>query len=422
MLPPSTPTQIIERTVREEWGRILASLIKTLGDFQRAEDCLHDAVEIALSDWQRNGLPRSPEAWLLTTARRKAIDRIRREKSFAGRESDIAYLMDLEQRDTEGVEPDEIPDKRLEMIFTCCHPSLEEKTRVALTLQTLCGLTTEEIACAFLDKPEAMAQRLVRAKKKIAAAAIPYEIPARDVLAARLAAVLRVIYLIFNEGYSASSGPALVRSDLSDEAIRLARIVRHLMPDETEASGLLALVLLHDSRRFARCTSDGAMIALEHQNRARWDKPKIVEGSNLLKEALAKGRIGPYQLQAAISALHAESPSWVETDWPQIEALYELLYAIEPSPVIRVNQAVAVSYARTPKAALAMIDDAAGGGALDSYQPYFAARADLLARMKQAEAAGLALQKAIALTSNESEKRFLETKRQKIVLGAKTAE
>lgn len=410
MLPPLTPQRTIDRTVREEWGRILASLVKTVGDLQLAEDSLQDAVVSAMNHWQKNGLPDSPAAWLITAARRKAIDRLRRDRSFASRQDEIAYLIELDNQTLDDDHTEIVPDKRLEMIFTCCHPALAEKTRVALTLRTLGGLTTEEIAHAFLDKPDAMAQRLVRAKKKISLAGIPYKIPDSEVLPERTASVLSVIYLIFNEGYSASAGDTLTRTDLIEEAIRLTRIVHQLMPDDTEVGGLLALMLLHDARRFARTGKQGELVPLEEQNRGRWDKAKIAEGAHILETVLPKQRLGPYQLQAAVSAVHAQSPSWQATDWPQIEALYQLLYAVQPSPVVRINQAVAVSYARSPEAALAMLDEAAINGALDAYQPYYAARADMLARAGRTQDARTCFTTAINLSDNNLEKAFLHDK------------
>ncbi|MEP0944795.1 MAG: RNA polymerase sigma factor [Rhizobiaceae bacterium] len=410
MLPPSSPKTVIERTVREEWGRILASMVKSVGDFQLAEDSLQDALISAFEHWEKNGLPNSPAAWLLTAARRKAIDRLRRDQSFLGKAKDIAYLMDLENQTEQNFDEAAVPDKRLEMIFTCCHPALEQKTRVALTLRTLGGLTTEEIAAAFLDKPQAMAQRLVRAKKKIKLAAIPYDIPDHDVLPDRISSVLSVIYLIFNEGYSASSGDSPFRADLCDEAIRLARIVSQLLPDEAEISGLLALMLLHDSRRQTRMNDDGSIIALEHQNRRRWDRGKIEQGKRLLHQILPRRAIGPYQIQAAISAVHAESDNWQDTDWPQIQALYALLYQLNPTPVVRLNQALALSHARTAQEGLAMLEEAAQDGALSNYQPYFAAKADLLTRCDNRRGARSCLQKAIELSDNSADRNFLRSK------------
>lgn len=410
MLPPHSLQQAIEKTVRDEWGRILAALVKTLGDFQLAEDSLQDAIISAMQNWQINGLPRSPAAWLIATARRKAIDRLRRDRNFKSKQADISYLLDLEhQADDAGV-PEPIPDKRLEMIFTCCHPALEEKTRVALTLRTLGGLTTEEIAAAFLDRPDAMAQRLVRAKRKIALAGIPYQVPDHLVRPERLSSVLGVLYLIFNAGYSGGTGEIPVRSDLTEEAIRLARIICELLPDEPEVGGLLALMLLHDSRRFARSDASGNLVPLELQNRKRWDVSKIVEGAALLEDILPKQRVGPYQVQAAISALHAQSASWEETDWPQIEALYQMLYRMQPTPVVYINLAVAVSYARSTDVALEMLETVADDGRLNRYQPFFAAKADVLSRAGNPAAAKACFQTAVDLTANCFEKQFLERK------------
>lgn len=410
MLPPHTLQQAIDKTVREEWGRILAALVKTLGDFQLSEDCLQDAIISAMQNWKKNGLPVSPAAWLITTARRKAIDRLRRDRNFSSKQAEISYLLDLEHQVEDAFEPETIPDKRLEMIFTCCHPALEEKTRVALTLRTLGGLTTEEIATAFLDRPDAMAQRLVRAKKKISLAGIPYQVPEKQLLPERLSSVLGVIYLIFNAGYSGSSGEALVRSDLTDEAIRLARIIRELLPDEPEVGGLLALMLLHDSRRFSRSDANGGLVPLELQNRKRWDGSKIEEGVALLEDILPRQRVGPYQVQAAISALHAQSPAWEATDWPQIEALYQMLYGMQPTPVVYINLAVAVSYARSTETALDMLDAVAVDGQLSKYQPYFAAKADVLSRADKRSAAKTCFQTAIDLSNNALEKEFLQHK------------
>lgn len=410
MLPPHSLQQSIDKIVREEWGRILASLVKTLEDFQLAEDCLQDAIISAMRHWSKNGIPRKPEAWLITAARRKAIDRLRRDRTFNSKQSEISFLQDLEHHSNELSQIPDIPDKRLEMIFTCCHPALEEKTRVALTLRTLGGLTTDEIAAAFLDKPDAMAQRLVRAKKKIKLAGIPYQIPDETSFPERLSSVLGVIYLIFNAGYSAGAGDALIRTDLTDEAIRLARIVNVLMPDEPEVGGLLALMLLHDSRRFARTDGNGDLVPLALQNRQRWDRAKVEEGATLLEHLLPKQRVGPYQVQAAISALHAQSASWEATDWPQIEALYQLLYRLQPTPVVYINLAVAVSYAGSMDAALTMLDAVAEDGRLERYQPYFAARADVLDRAGHQEAAKVCFQTAIDLSQNACEQRYLQDK------------
>ncbi len=411
MLPPQTPQQAIELTVREEWGRILAALTKSLGDLQLAEDSLQDAVTRAIEDWPKSGLPRVPAAWLITTARRKAIDRLRRDARFAARVPELSHLMDLENTPSQTEAIDTIPDQRLEMIFTCCHPALAQKTQVALTLRTLGGLSTEAIAAAFLDKPEAMAQRLVRAKHKISAAGIPYQIPELSDLSERVAAVLAVIYLIFNQGYSSLNAQS---RNLTDEAIRLARIMRHLLPDEAEIAGLLALMLLHDARHISRRDHQGAMIPLADQNRRRWDRAKINEGDALLRTTLAKGAVGSYQLQAAISALHARSPSWEDTDWAEIAALYEILYQLQPSPVVQINHAVAVSYARSATEALELLDHLQETVSFAGYQPYHAARADLLARTGDIKTAKLCYDHAITLTDDPARRAFLTGKRDKL--------
>lgn len=410
MLPLLTLKKAIDKTVREEWGRILASLTKSLGSIQLAEDCLQDAVVSAMNHWKKNGLPDSPAAWLITTARRKAIDRLRKAQNFAGKQRDISYLLDLENETTDEDKAELIADKRLELIFICCHPALEEKTQVALTLRLIAGLSTEEIAHAFLDRPDAMQRRLSRAKKKISLAGIPFGIPDLDILPDRISSVLRVIYLIFNEGYSASSGNNLTRAELSDEAIRLARIVSQLLPEETEVAGLLALMLIHDSRRHARIGKSEEMIPLEMQNRARWNEAKIAEGHALLEKTLPKGRVGPFQLQAAISSVHAHSSSWSNTNWSEIAALYEVLYSLQPSAIVRINQAVAVSYAQSLGYAIKMLDECASGGELERYQPYFAARADILARMGRQSEADACFQTAIRLTDNKQIRLFLEAK------------
>ena len=400
MLPPRSLDRAIERCVREGWGRILASLVKRLGDFQLAEDCLQDAVLVAMDKWAVEGLPQSPAGWLISVARRKAIDKIRRSANFASKQGEIAYLMELESTKEDEVEG--FGDERLNMIFTCCHPALEEKTRVALTLRTLGGLSTEEIAGAFLDKVDAMSARLTRAKKKIAAAGIPYRVPEAEELGERLGSVLTVIYLIFNKG--------IERGDLSGEAIRLGRIVLDLMPNEPEVEGLLALMLVHDARRAARLDEAGAFVPLDAQNRSRWNRAKIEEGVALLKVALARGRVGPFQLQAAIHSVHGQAATWGETDWAEIVALYEVLYRELPSPVVRINQAVAVSYAMSVASGLAMLDEVGAGGALERYQPYWAARADFLGRLGETQSAHESYEHAIELSENKQEREFLRGK------------
>lgn len=412
MLPPFSLEQTIDKIVREEWGRILASLVKSLGDFQLAEDCLQDAIISAIDSWRKTGLPKSPAAWLIAVARRRAIDRLRRAQNFASKQPEMSYLADLEHQTTqdEEMEGDVIPDKRLEMIFTCCHPALEEKTRVALTLRTLGGLSTKEIAAAFLDNVKAMEQRLTRAKKKIAAAGIPYRVPDAADLPDRLSSVGQVIYLIFNEGYSAQSGDSLTRANLTNEAIRLGRIMHQLLPDMCEITGLLALMLLHDARRTARMNDAGEMIPLSDQNRSRWNHAKIAEGVALTKSALRQKRIGPYQIQAAISAVHGQSPTWKDTDWHEICALYEVLYGLEPTPVVQLNQAVALSYTGALPAALNLLNQAGADGALDHYQHFFAAKADILERLGQTDAALKAYEQAITLSQNAQETAFLKDK------------
>jgi RNA polymerase sigma-70 factor (ECF subfamily) len=410
MLPRHTLAQAIDRCAREEWGRILAALTKSVGDMQLAEDCLQYAVAKAMDVWARDGLPDGPAAWLITTAKRRAIDRLRRDARFAARTPELSYLADLDQL-TAGADDPEIPDKRLEMIFTCCHPALEEKTRIALTLRTLGGLSTDAIAQAFLDRPDAMAQRLVRAKRKIAQAGIPYEIPDLTMLPERMTGVLSVIYLIFNAGYTGSS---TAQKALCDEAIRLARIMRTLLPNETEIAGLLALMLLHDSRRYARQNAKGEMVSLEEQNRNRWDRSKITEGDRLLKETLRQGRVGPYQLQAAISGVHAQAAYWDGTDWDEIAGLYELLYRMQPSAVVRINQAIAVSYATSVQDGLDLLENIASDPSLATYQPYHSAQADLLDRKGDLTGARRAYDQAISLSDNAEERAFLICKRDRV--------
>ncbi|MEJ6399318.1 RNA polymerase sigma factor [Yoonia sp. 208BN28-4] len=411
MIAPPTARQAIATVVQEEWGRILAALVKSLGDFQLAEDCLQDAVAKALAVWPENGLPDVPAAWLITTARRRALDIVRRDARFAKRVPELSHLADMANTAPDHEVADMIPDKRLEMIFTCCHPALDEKTRVALTLRTLGGLSTNTIAAAFLDQPDAMAQRLVRAKHKIASAGIPYVIPDKTALPDRIAGVLSVIYLIFNAGYTAANAG---KSGLSDEAIRLGRIIHQLLPEDCETAGLLALMLLHDARRAARLDAQGRMVPLSDQNRHRWDRAKIAEGDALLKSVLPKGNVGPYQLQAAISAVHTTAPSWNATDWPQIVALYDLLYQVTPTPVVQINRAMAVSQINGPQAGLALLDDLAGTIQLERYQSYHSARADLLERAGHLSAACHSYDAAIALTEQEVERAFLTAKRARI--------
>jgi RNA polymerase sigma-70 factor, ECF subfamily len=407
----SQVARALDRIFRAESGAVLATLIRVLGDFQLAEDALQDALEAALETWPKTGLPSSPGAWLSTTARRKALDRLRHQRIALKKGDAIETLIRLE-RENEGrpdtIELSPVPDDRLRLIFTCCHPALAVEAQVALTLRTIGGLSTPEIARAFLVSEATLAQRLVRAKQKISRAKIPYEIPDRESLGERLEAVLAVLYLVFNEGYFASSGRALVRGDLVVDAIRLARVLAELLPSEPETKGLLALMLLHDSRREARVGSDGELILLEDQDRALWKREAIEEGVRLVEEALEMGRPGRYQVHAAIAAVHAEAKSANETDWAQIALLYRELHKFEPTPVVELNAAVAVSYAASPDRGLAILDEIDRSGALSSYAPLFIARADLLSRLGREEEARREYERALPLAENEQVRRFIE--------------
>jgi RNA polymerase sigma-70 factor, ECF subfamily len=399
----------VERAFREEWGKVLATLIRQLGDIQLAEDAVQDAFAAAVSTWPRDGVPANPGAWITTTARRKAIDRLRRNRSIADRAERLAALVRHDAPDTDDMPVDSvIGDDRLRLIFTCCHPALALPARVALTLRMLGGLTTGEIARAFLVSEPTMGQRISRAKRKIAEAHIPYRIPADDELPDRLAGVLGVVYLIFNEGYAATSGGELVRAELCAEAIRLGRLLATLMPDEPEVMGLLALMLLHDARRSARVDAAGRYVALDEQDRSRWDQGRIREGQAELERALRRRGPGPYQVQAAIAALHIEAPAPAETDWVRIAALYETLGRLAPSPVVEINRAVAIGFAAGPQAGLDLLAPLLGDATLAPYQPLHAARAELLRRLGDLDAAAAAYARAIALSENAVERAELE--------------
>ncbi len=399
--------ELLDKLYRSESRQILATLIRLLGDFDLAEDALHDAFKAALEQWPTDGVPANPRAWLVSAGRFKGIDRLRRSarsdtslESLA--EQPDAAVPDNGESDEEGVE-----DDRLRLIFTCCHPALAPEARAALTLREVCGLTTEEIARAFLTNPSTLAQRIVRAKTKIRDARIPYQVPSPAELSERLDTVLQVIYLVFNEGYSASSGEALTRTDLSAEAIRLGRLLMELLP-EPEVAGLLALMLLHESRRPARTSQEGDLVLLDQQDRLLWNRDLIQEGTALVERALLSRRFGPYTLQAAIAAVHAEAPGADRTDWPQIVALYNLLARIDPSPVVELNRAVAVAMRDGPAAGLSLVDDLLARGDLDDYHLLHSVRADLCRRLGKVDDARAAYKQALTMTQQEPERRFLE--------------
>jgi RNA polymerase sigma-70 factor, ECF subfamily len=398
----------VARVYESDSRRVLATLIRLLGDFDLAEEALQMAVTAALESWPIDGVPANPAAWLVSTGRFKAIDGMRRRARFDASLAELARRLEatapppLDDADGERLE-----DDRLRLVFTCCHPALAPDAQIALTLRTVCGLTTEEIAHAFLTRPTTLAQRIVRAKAKIRDAGIPYEVPTRADLPDRLDAVLHVIYLVFNEGYATSSGTSLTRHDLSSEAIRLARLLVELLA-EPEAVGLLALMLLHESRRTARTSADGEVVLLDEQDRSLWDGAMIAEGLMLVERALASRRIGPYTLQAAIAAVHAEAPTAAATDWPQIVGLYDVLLRAEPSPVVALNRAAAIAMRDGPQAGLVLIDDLLTRGELSEYRLAHSARADLLRRLGRAADAATAYRTALALSRQEPERRFLE--------------
>jgi RNA polymerase sigma-70 factor (ECF subfamily) len=399
--------ETLDDIYRSESRRILATLIRLLDDFDLAEDALHDAFRVAMEQWPRDGVPANPRAWLVSAGRFKAIDTLRRRAKFEAPLAELAERLDHDTSGTIGQDDQDIEDDRLRLIFTCCHPALLPDARVALTLREVCGLTTEAIASAFLTTPPTLAQRIVRAKAKIRDARIPYEVPSRAELPERLDTVLQVIYLVFNEGYAASSGESLTRPDLSSEAIRLGRLMVELLP-EPEAMGLLALMLLHESRRAARTSPDGDLILLEDQDRSRWNRDLIVEGLALVERATSSRQFGLYTLQAAIAAIHAAAPTVAATDWAQIVGLYDLLLQVAPSPVVEVNRAVAVAMRDGPAAGLAQIDVIMARGDLAGYHQAHVARAELCRRLGSKAEARASYQRALDLAQQEPERRFLK--------------
>ncbi|MBE7556147.1 MAG: RNA polymerase sigma factor [Anaerolineales bacterium] len=405
-----TPEQVRERVddlYRTESRRIFATLIRLLGDFDLAEDALHEAFRVAMEQWPGDGVPANPRAWLVSTGRFKAIDALRRRARFDTSLDEVAERLDHDTSMTIEQGDEDIADDRLRLIFTCCHPALPPEARVALTLREVCGLTTEAIAHAFLTNPPTLAKRIVRAKAKIREAHLPYEVPSRAELPERLDTVLQVIYLVFNEGYSASSGETLTRPDLSGEALRLGQLLVELLP-EPEAMGLLALMLLHEARRAARTSPEGDLILLEDQDRSLWNQEQIAEGTALVERAWSLGQFGPYTLQAAIAALHSAAPTVAATDWAQIVGLYDLLVQVTPSPVVEINRAVAVAMRDGPAAGLTLIDAILGRGDLTAYHLAHSARGELCRQLGRTVEARASYQQALALAQQEPERRFLE--------------
>jgi RNA polymerase sigma-70 factor (ECF subfamily) len=397
----------VDVVYRTESRRVFATLVRLLGDFDLAEEALHDAFAAAIEQWPREGVPANPRAWLVSAGRFKAIDAMRRRARFDASLEKLAERLDSDARDDTLADDEGVEDDRLRLIFTCCHPALAPEAQVALTLREVCGLTTEEIASAFLIGPSTLAQRIVRAKAKIKSAGIPYHVPSREELPPRLDAVLQVIYLVFNEGYAASSGASLTRSDLSEEAIRLGRLLSELLP-EAEVIGLLALMLLQESRRAARTSPEGDLILLDEQDRTLWSRDRISEGKRLVERALSTPGFGPYTLQAAIAAVHADTPSAKATNWARIVALYDLLLRAEPSPVIELNRAVAVAMRDGPEAGVTLIDAILARGELTAYHLAYSAQADLYRRLGKTGEARKAYRRALELARQEPERRFLK--------------
>ncbi|MCE9534190.1 MAG: RNA polymerase sigma factor [Planctomycetes bacterium] len=413
-LPAEEPMRefVGEIYIRES-RRVFSTLVRLLGDFDLAEEAMHEAFAVALEQWQRYGVPANPRTWLVSTARFKAIDALRRRSNSEQKQAAIAKRVDeLSSINAERAAQD-IEDDRLRLVFTCCHPALAPAAQIAMTLREVCELTTEQIAAAFLSTPTTIAQRIVRAKQKIRDAKIPFEVPSRDDFPDRLASVLAVVYLVFNEGYSASQGESLTKADLSAEAIRLARLIVELLPDP-EVMGLLALMLLHESRRTVRTTPEGDLVLLENQDRSRWDREMIAEGKSMVERSLASGRVSAYTIQAAISAVHADSPSSAQTDWAQIVLLYDVLLrsAPSPSPVVELNRAVAVAMRDGPEAGLVLIEAILNRGDLSDYHLAHAARADLYRRLGRKQEAVAAYERALALVQQEPERRFLKKRLQ----------
>lgn len=404
---PQQVRALVDEIYRTQSRQVLATLIRLLGDFDAAEEALHEAFAVAVEQWARDGVPANPRAWLVSTGRFKAIDGMRRRARFDASLPDLAHHLEITADSVPEDGEESVDDDRLRLIFTCCHPALSPEAQVAMTLREVCGLTTDEIARAFLTKPTTIAQRIVRAKGKIRDARIPYEVPSEADFPDRVDAVLRVVYLVFNEGYSASSGDSLTRHDLSGEAIRLGRVLVGLLP-KAEVLGLLALMLLQDSRRAARTSPTGDLILLEQQDRSLWSREQIVEGADLVEQALASRQVGPYTIQAAIAAVHAEASDAAMTDWAQIVGLYDVLLQAESSPVVELNRAVAVAMRDGPSAGLALVDDILSRGDLTNYHLAHSARADLCRRLGRIAEAKASYERALPLTQQEPERRFLE--------------